>query len=80
METHDTSPAALEKWNPNLIGGDIAGGAMGGMQSLVRPTLSVRPYRLGNGLYLASAATPPGAGVHGMPGWWAAEEALMQIS
>lgn len=80
METHDTSPAALEKWNPNLIGGDIAGGAMGGMQSLVRPTLSVHPYRLGNGLYLASAATPPGAGVHGMPGWWAAEEALMQIS
>ncbi|WP_082313298.1 phytoene desaturase family protein [Corynebacterium lactis] len=79
LETHDTSPAALERWNPNLIGGDIAGGAMGGMQSLARPTFSVHPHRLGKGLYLASAATPPGAGVHGMPGWWAAEEALMQI-
>lgn len=75
-DTHDTSPTELEKWNPNLVGGDIAGGSMTGMQSLVRPMLSTHPHRLSNNLYLASAATPPGAGVHGMPGWWAAEEAL----
>ena len=79
MEAHDTSPTALEKWNPNLVGGDIAGGAMTGAQTLIRPMLSIHPHRLRKGFYLASAATPPGAGVHGMPGWWAAEEALTHL-
>lgn len=78
-DTHDTSPAGLEAWNPNLIGGDIAGGAMTGLQTLMRPRISAHPHRLGPGLYLASSATPPGAGVHGMPGWWAAEEALAEV-
>lgn len=68
---HETSPAELEAWNPNLVGGDIAGGAMTGLQMLLR-----LPYRLRRGLYLASASTAPGAGVHGMPGWWAAEAAI----
>ena len=67
----ETSPQALEEWNPNLVGGDIAGGAMSGTQMLLR-----QPHRLRRGLYLASASTAPGAGVHGMPGWWAAEAAL----
>src|SRR5699024_14385 len=76
-----TSPAALETWNPNLIGGDIAGGAMTGLQALLRPGLTLDPYRLTTRttrstdsprLYLASSSTPPGAGVHGMPGAWAA--------
>lgn len=79
MEAHDTSPAALEKRNPNLVGGDIAGGAMTGAQTLIRPMFSMHPHRLSKGFYLASAATPPGAGVHGMPGWWAAEEALTHL-
>lgn len=78
-ETYDTSPTGLERWNPNLVGGDIAGGSMTGMQSLIRPILSTHPHRLNDSLYLASAATAPGAGVHGMPGWWAAEEALLKI-
>ena len=68
---HETSPAELEAWNPNLVGGDIAGGAMTGLQMLLR-----LPHRLRRGLYLASASTAPGAGVHGMPGWWAAEAAI----
>ena len=67
----ETSAAELEAWNPNLVGGDIAGGAMRGAQTLLR-----QPHRLRRGLYLASASTAPGAGVHGMPGWWAAEAAL----
>lgn len=70
-DTIETPPAALEQWNPNLVGGDIAGGAMDGTQLLLR-----QPHRLRKGLYLASASTAPGAGVHGMPGWWAAEAAL----
>lgn len=76
VDKHETSPAMLEAWNPNLVGGDIAGGSMGGLQTLMRPGISTRPHRLGPGLYLASSSTPPGAGVHGMPGWWAAHEAL----
>ena len=70
-DTIETSPQELEAWNPNLVGGDIAGGAMDGAQLLMR-----QPHRLRKGLYLASASTAPGAGVHGMPGWWAAEAAL----
>ena len=70
-ETIETPPQELEAWNPNLVGGDIAGGAMDGAQLFMR-----QPHRLRKGLYLASASTAPGAGVHGMPGWWAAEAAL----
>lgn len=77
----ETSPADLESWNPNLIGGDVAGGAMNGRQALLRPGFTLDPYRVPTPretathtarLYLASSSTPPGAGVHGMPGAWAA--------
>jgi phytoene dehydrogenase-like protein len=73
------SPQQLESWNPNLLGGDISAGAMtlGGM--LARPTL--RHWRTSNPqLYLASAATPPGGGVHGMCGHLAALAALKDHS
>ena len=63
-------PAALERRNRNLIGGDINGGAMDLGQLVTRPTRSRVPYRTPlNGVYLCSAATPPGGGVHGMCGW-----------
>ncbi|WP_125107572.1 phytoene desaturase family protein [Gulosibacter massiliensis] len=68
-----TSPEQLEAWNPNLVGGDIAGGAMTGTQLLRRFGVGPNPYRLAPGTYLASASAPPGAGVHGMPGYWAAK-------
>lgn len=72
-----TTPADLEAWNPNLVGGDVAGGAMTGLQTVLRPGPTLDPYRLARrGLYLASSSTPPGAGVHGMPGAWAARAAL----
>lgn len=83
-------PAELEEWNPNLVGGDIAGGAMDGLQLVARPRAAAAPHRLrsavpggrrrrdgsGPGLYLASSATPPGAGVHGMAGAWAVRTLL----
>lgn len=75
------TPRQLEAWNPNLVGGDVAAGAMNGLQSVLRPGLSLRPYRLGRpGWYLASASTPPGGGVHGMAGYWAAQAALTDLA
>ncbi|MGP6174846.1 phytoene desaturase family protein [Corynebacterium sp. A21] len=65
------TPGDLESWNPNLVGGDVAGGATTGLQGVLR-----LPHRLGPKLYLASASTSPGGGVHGMPGWWAAQAVL----
>lgn len=79
VDAHEMSPTGLESWNPNIIGGDIAGGAMTGAQTVFRPKISSKPHRLGSGLYLASGATSPGAGVHGVAGWWAAEEALVDL-
>lgn len=70
-----SDPAALERWNPNLVGGDVAGGSMTGSQFMLRPSLTRSPYQLGD-LYISSASTPPGGGVHGMPGYWAAQAIL----
>ena len=65
------SPSALEQHNPNLIGGDIVGGAMDISQFFLRPTRSLYRTPL-RGVYLCSASTPPGGGVHGMCGYNAA--------
>ena len=71
---------ALEQHNRNLVGGDINGGAMTLAQTLFRPTRSLVPYRTGRpGLYLCSASTPPGGGVHGMCGHLAARRALADL-
>jgi phytoene dehydrogenase-like protein len=73
-------PAALEAHNANYVGGDIAGGATDGLQLLFRPRIALDPYRTpAEGLYLCSASTPPGAGVHGMSGYWAARSALRHL-
>lgn len=77
---HEASPGDLEHWNPNLVGGDTAGGSMAGIQAFMRPRFTARPYRLGQRLYVASSSTPPGAGVHGMSGWWAAGAILSAYS
>jgi len=69
--------ADLEHDNPNLVGGDIAGGANTLAQLFARPALRRIPYSTPlPGLYLCSASTPPGAGVHGMCGHLAAKAAL----
>jgi phytoene dehydrogenase-like protein len=72
-------PAALERWNANLVGGDLSAGAMNLRQLLFRPTPSLYRTPL-RGLYLCGASTPPGGGVHGMAGYHAAKEALAYLS
>jgi phytoene dehydrogenase-like protein len=73
-------PAELERDNPNLIGGDIGGGAQTLAQLFARPTGLLDPYATPvPGLFLCSASTPPGGGVHGMSGWHAARSALRRV-
>ncbi|HWU23604.1 MAG TPA: NAD(P)/FAD-dependent oxidoreductase [Nocardioides sp.] len=73
-------PAAMEAYNANYVGGDIGAGANNAMQIAFRPRPALNPYVLGvDGVYLCSAATPPGAGVHGMGGFHAAETALKRL-
>jgi len=70
-------PADLERENRNYVGGDINTGAMDLRQLLFRPAGRAIPYRTPlRGVYLCSAATPPGGGVHGLCGWLAAKLAL----
>jgi phytoene dehydrogenase-like protein len=70
-------PAELEAHNPNNVGGDINGGAADLRQMLARPVASFSPYSTPlEGVYLCSASTPPGGGVHGMCGYHAALAAL----
>ncbi|KAA9111743.1 phytoene desaturase family protein [Microbacterium rhizomatis] len=69
--------AERARFNPASIGGDIFGGAFSVVQSIRRPVVSPVPWRTPlRGVYLASASTPPGPGVTGMPGWYAARQAL----
>jgi phytoene dehydrogenase-like protein len=80
LARHVTSPSDLQQYNANYVGGDIAGGAHSGLQLMFRPTIAARPYVTPNpALFLCSASTPPGAGVHGMCGWNAADRALLAL-
>ena len=77
IATVSKSTAELQAYNPNYIGGDIIGGANDRLQVLFRPRVAVNPYATGvPGVYLCSQSTPPGAGVHGLCGYHAAESAL----
>ena len=77
LARHTMDTAALEAHNANEIGGDISGGAGDWRQLLTRPVPSLSPWRTPvDGLYLCSASTPPGGGVHGMCGWNAASDVL----
>jgi phytoene dehydrogenase-like protein len=80
LARHKMNGAELEKGNRNLTGGDINGGAADLAQLIARPIFSHTPYRTPlEGLYLCSASTPPGGGVHGMCGFHAARAALRDI-
>ena len=75
------STSELATYNANYVGGDIATGANDPRQLLLRPRIALDPYRTGvPGVYLCSAATPPGAGVHGMCGFHAARSALVALN
>ena len=81
VESASYSTEALEKYNKNYVGGDIIGGATDMSQLLARPIFSANPYATGvPGVYICSASTPPGAGVHGMCGVQAARHALKTLA
>ncbi|MBV9100643.1 MAG: NAD(P)/FAD-dependent oxidoreductase [Candidatus Dormibacteraeota bacterium] len=74
-------PADLERADPNCVGGDIGGGLQDLRQTLARPVLRLDPYRTPlPGVFLCSASTPPGGGVHGMCGYHAARSALRRLA
>jgi phytoene dehydrogenase-like protein len=71
------SPAGFEQYNPNYVGGDINGGVQDLLQLFTRPTFQTNPYATPlKGVYLCSSSTPPGGGVHGMCGFYAARAAI----
>ena len=80
LARHTMDTAALETYNANYIGGDVIGGAVDIRQLFTRPALRSSPYRTSaKGLYLCSASTPPGGGVHGLCGYHAARRALKDL-
>jgi phytoene dehydrogenase-like protein len=77
---HTMDTAALEAHNANNAGGDINGGMFSLSQLFARPAPRISPYTTPNpSILICGAATPPGGGVHGMCGWWAARAALRSL-
>jgi phytoene dehydrogenase-like protein len=75
-----TTTTEFARSTPNLAGGDVIGGSNGGLQVLLRPRPAIDPYATGlDGVYLCSASTPPGPGVHGLGGWYAAKRVLREF-
>jgi phytoene dehydrogenase-like protein len=75
-----TNPRELEDYDANYVGGDIAGGASDLGQLFFRPVPSLDPYATSApDIFLCSSSTPPGGGVHGMCGYWAARSALRRV-
>jgi phytoene dehydrogenase-like protein len=80
LARHATTPADLEKYNPNNIGGAITGGVADLWQLFTRPVARLNPYTTPNPrVLICSASTPPGGGVHGMCGYHAAKTALRRL-
>ncbi len=73
-------PAGLAAYNPNYVGGDINGGLQDLRQLFFRPVVSLDPYATpAPDVFLCSSSTPPGGGVHGMCGYWAARSVLFRV-
>lgn len=80
LARHILTPADLERYNANYVGGDINGGVQDLWQLFTRPTLRLEPYRTpAKNIFICSSATPPGGGVHGLCGYFAAQAALRSI-
>jgi phytoene dehydrogenase-like protein len=74
------SPAGMEQYNPNYIGGDFIGGVQDIWQQFTRPVISLNPYATPDqSIYLCSSSTPPGGGVHGMCGYFAAKASMKAL-
>jgi phytoene dehydrogenase-like protein len=81
LSRHTMNTSQLEAYNPNCVGGDIAGGIQDLWQLFTRPVVAWNPYRTPlKGVYLCSSSTPPGGGVHGMCGYHAARAALREFA
>ena len=77
LASHVMTPRDFQAYNPNNLGGDIIGGVQDWRQMFTRPVARLNPYTTpAPELFLCSASTPPGAGVHGMAGWHAARTVL----
>jgi phytoene dehydrogenase-like protein len=77
---HTYNTEQMEAYNPNYVGGDINGGVIDVTQLFTRPTVRISPYKTSaKGIYICSASTPPGGGVHGMCGYHAAKTALKDV-
>ncbi|HEX5151597.1 MAG TPA: NAD(P)/FAD-dependent oxidoreductase [Parafilimonas sp.] len=80
LAKHEMNCEAMQEYNSNYIGGDINGGAPLITQLFTRPALRLSPYKTSaKGMYICSASTPPGGGVHGMSGYHAARKALKDV-
>jgi phytoene dehydrogenase-like protein len=80
LARHTISAAEYESHNPNYYGGDINAGAQDVTQIFTRPALRFSPYATSaKGIYICSSSTPPGGGVHGMCGFYAAKRACKDI-
>ncbi len=80
LARHVINPAAMQRYNANYFGGDINGGVQDWQQLFTRPVARWTPWSTPvSGLYLCSSSTPPGGGVHGMCGYYAAMDALTHL-
>jgi phytoene dehydrogenase-like protein len=80
LARHTMNSVQIEEYNPNYVCGDINGGVLDLGQLFTRPALRWSPYRTSaKGLYICSSSTPPGGGVHGMCGYYAAKRALKDM-
>jgi phytoene dehydrogenase-like protein len=81
LERSVLGPADIERYNENYVGGDISGGVQDLRQLYTRPVIRLNPYSTPvDGLYICSSSTPPGGGVHGLCGYYAARSALKRLS
>lgn len=80
LARHAMNCADFERYNPNLIGGDVVGGVADWRQLFTRPVARWNPYTTpADDLFIGSASSPPGGGVHGMCGYWAAQAVLDRV-
>jgi len=80
LARHVTTPADFERGNANYVGGAITGGVADLTQLFTRPVARLDPYATPNPrLFICSASSPPGGGVHGMCGYHAARSALRRL-